>query len=72
MRAEYEDEPGMWMEDNVQTGIGKYGTKEEALLKEAIPWAVYEEECPYMNAEGKLVTKSMSEYGKELKGYATK
>jgi hypothetical protein len=45
MRAEYEDEPGEWMEDNVTTGIGRYRTKERAII-EAKQWAK-EEGIPY-------------------------
>jgi hypothetical protein len=38
MRAEYEDAPGVWNWDNVQTGIGRYKTGDEA-AKEGKEWA---------------------------------
>jgi len=37
-RAEYEDSPGQWFEDNEQTGFGAYATREEA-IQEAKDWS---------------------------------
>jgi hypothetical protein len=45
MRAQYEDAPDVWNEDNVQTGIGRYKTIQEA-TREAREWA-REEDIPF-------------------------
>lgn len=47
MRAEYEDSPGVWFPDNVQTGLGAYSNPEDA-REEGKRWAK-EEEIPFVD-----------------------